>query len=212
MEKTAIFLLLLTLSLQAETDYLKGVQNWVDRVYKQIYSVGCKHSSTPAKKFEEIKTKRVINCAASASITYQQAGLIDKGKLVSHTTGVKKNIISYYDVSNLQHSLELSVQNHKNLKKGTCDLVKVMKKYSDMPSWLKKKGIMYIQDSNICISAGGDKIYSCNNKGSTYSPSKVNPLKASGYPFTSPILWAVVPRSNGKSNLDSKTKLKHISC
>ena len=85
MEKTAIFLLLLTLSLQAETDYLKGVQNWVDRVYKQIYSVGCKHSSTPAKKFEEIKTKRVINCAASASITYQQAGLIDKGKLVSHT-------------------------------------------------------------------------------------------------------------------------------
>ena len=75
-----------------------------------------------------------------------------------------------------------------------------------------KKGIMYIQDSNICVSAGGDRIYSCNNKGSTYSPSKVNPLKASGYPFTSPILWVVVPRSNGKSNLDSKTKLKHISC
>ena len=41
MEKTAIFLLLLTLALQAETDYLKEVQNWVDRVYKQIYNVGC---------------------------------------------------------------------------------------------------------------------------------------------------------------------------
>ena len=212
MEKTTIFLLLLTLSLQAETDYLKEVQNWVDRVYKQIYNVGCTHSSTPAKKFEEIKTKRLINCAASASITYQQAGLIDKGKLVSHTDGVKKNIISHYDDSNLQHSLELSVKNYKNLKKGTCDLVKVMKKYPDMPSWLKKKGIMYIQDSNICVSAGGDRIYSCNNKDHTYSPSDINPLKTSGYPFTSPILWAVVPRSNGKSNLDSKTTLKHISC
>ena len=139
MEKTTIFLLLLTLSLQAETDYLKEVQNWVDRVYKQIYNVGCKHSSTPAKKFEEIKTKREINCAASASITYQQAGLIDKGKLVSHTAAVTKNIISHYDDSNLQHSLELSMKNHKKLKKGTCDLVKVMKKYPDMPSWLKKR-------------------------------------------------------------------------
>ena len=45
----------------------------------------------------KLKQKRVINCAASASITYQQAGLIDAGKLVSHTAAVSKNIISHYD-------------------------------------------------------------------------------------------------------------------
>ena len=127
----------LSLLLQVKNvDYLKNVQDWVDKVYQTIYSVGCWHKSPHPSTFDDIKRMKTINCASSVSITYQQAGLIDKGKLVSHTTGVKKNIISHYDVSNLQHSLELSVQNHKNLKKGTCDLVKVMKKYSDMPSWL----------------------------------------------------------------------------
>ena len=87
-----------------------------------------------------------------------------------------------------------------------------MKTYNDMPAWLQKKGIMYIQDSNICISAGNKKIYSCNSTGKTYSKSEVNPLRTGGYAFTSPILWAVVPRSNGKSNVDSNTSLKHMSC
>ena len=36
-----------------------------------------------------------------------------------------------------------------------------MKTYHNMPNWLKEKGIMYIQDKNICISAGNNKIYSC---------------------------------------------------
>jgi hypothetical protein len=35
-----------------------------------------------------------------------------------------------------------------------------MKKYSAMPDWLKQKGILYVQDSNICVSAGNNKIYS----------------------------------------------------
>ena len=156
--------------------------------------------------------KKKINCAASASITYQQAGLIDAGKLVSHTAAVGKNIISHYNVADLKKSLGLSVKNYGNLKKGTCDLVKVMKTFNDMPAWLQKKGIMYIQDSNICISAGNKKIYSCNSTGKTYSKDGVNPLRSGGYDLISPILWAAVTRSNGKSNVDSKTTLKHIAC
>ena len=214
MLKSIIIFAFLSLTFQVDQniDYLKETQKWVDRVYKQIYGVGCKHTHTPATRFEQIKTKKQINCAASASITYQEAGLIDKGKLVSHTSAVHKNIISHYDVSDLKKSLQLSISNYHNLKAGTCDLVKVMKKYHDLPSWLQKKGIMYIQDSNICISAGEKKIYSCNSSDRTYSPSDVNPLRSSGYPFTSPILWAVVPRTNGKSNVDQTTSLKHISC
>ena len=112
----------------------------------------------------------------------------------------------------MKKSLGLSVKNYGNLKKGTCDLVKVMKSFKEMPAWLQKKGIMYIQDSNICISAGNKKIYSCNSTGKTYSKDGVNPLRSGGYALTSPILWAAVPRSNGKSNVDSKTTLKHIAC
>ena len=214
MVKIILIIILLSLTFQVEEniDYLKEAQKAVVRVYQQIYTVGCTHDSNTAKKFDDIKKTKKINCAGSASITYQQAGLIDKGKLVSHTKAGSKNIVSHYDNSDLQKSLQLTVVNYQNLKKGTCDLVKVMKSYSDMPSWLKKAGIMYIQDSNICVSAGNSKIYSCNNTGKKYSPSDVNPLKGSGYPFTSPILWAVVPRSFGKSNVDSKTTLKHIAC
>ena len=204
--------LLLLIQIGKSVDYLSEAQKWVDKVYTQIVNVGCKHGSPPAKKYDEIKQKKLINCAASASITYQQAGLIDAGKLVSHTAAVSKNIVSHYNVADLKKSLGLSVQNYGNLKKGTCDLVKVMKTYKDMPAWLQKKGIMYIQDSNICISAGNKKIYSCNSTGKTYSKSEVNPLRTGGYAFTSPILWAVVPRSNGKSNVDSNTSLKHMSC
>ena len=204
--------LLLLIQIGKSVDYLSEAQKWVDKVYTQIVNVGCKHGSPPAKKYDEIKQKKLINCAASASITYQQAGLIDAGKLVSHTGAVKKNIVSHYNVDDLKKSLGLSVQNYGNLKKGTCDLVKVMKTFKDMPAWLQKKGIMYIQDSNICISAGNKKIYSCNSTGKTYSKSEVNPLRTGGYAFTSPILWAVVPRSNGKSNVDSNTPLKHMAC
>ena len=38
--------------------------------------------------------------------------------------------------------------NPKNLKKGTCDFVKVMKKYSGMPDWLKQKGILYVHEGS----------------------------------------------------------------
>ena len=214
MLKSAYFTITLFLLIQIgeSVDYLNEAQKWVDRVYTQIVTVGCKHGSPPAKKYDEIKQKKQINCAASASITYQQAGIIDAGKLVSHTAAVGKNIVSHYNVADLKKSLSLSVTNYGNLKKGTCDLVKVMKTFNDMPAWLQKKGIMYIQDSNICISAGNKKIYSCNSTGKTYSKDGVNPLRSGGYAFTSPILWAVVPRSNGKSNVDSTTTLKHIAC
>ena len=46
----------------------------------------------------------------------------------------------------------------QNFKKGTCDFVKVMKLFDAMPNWLKQKGVMYVQNSNICISAGNNML------------------------------------------------------
>ena len=101
------------------------------------------------------------------------------------------------------------------MKKGTCDFVKVMKKFKELPNWLKQKGIIYVQNSNICISAGNGKIYSCNSTGKQYGPGKSQVLredKHHEYAFSSLILWAVIPRSNGKSNIPENTPFKHLPC
>lgn len=49
-----------------------------------------------------------------------------------------------------------------------------MKTYHNMPIGLKK-GIMYIQDRNICILVGNNKIYSCNNSNRKYGKNGINP-------------------------------------
>ncbi len=74
-----------------------------------------------------------------------------------------------------------------------------MKKYNDMLSWLKQKGILYFQDCNICISGKKDGIYSCNNSYQYYGKGKNNVLKTNKnqYKFKSLILWTFVPRSFG---------------
>ena len=133
-----ISILLLSITIEAKKDYLKEAAHWVDIVYNKVYDSECIHKSPTAKTFEEIPKKKRISCSASASITYQQAGLIAKGKKVSHTKSIgKKDKKSYYDNSNLKKSLLLSFTHAQNLKKGTCDFVKVMKNYDKMPDWLK---------------------------------------------------------------------------
>ena len=69
--------------------------------------------------------------------------------------------------------------------------------------------------TNICISAGNKKVYSSNSSGKTYGPGKSQVLrvdKPHEYAFRSLILWAVLPRSNGKSNVPVNTPYKHIEC
>jgi len=217
---TSFIILSLFLLTNTSQDYLKNVQNCVDNVYQTIYNVGCTHVKPYPNSYETMIKKKTINCCWSVSITYQQAGLIEKGKNVCHTPsiGIHKDMETlkkHYDVPDLKKSLELTMTNKKNLKKGSCDLIKVMKKYKELPIWLRQKGIIYVQDSNICISAGNKKIYSCNSSGKTYGPGKSKVLKKEinhEYAFTSPILWAVLPRSNGKSNIPQNTPFKHIAC
>lgn len=214
-----ITLILLSFIFQINTiDYLKNAQKWVDIVYQKIYDVQCKHESPHPRAFEEIQKLKRINCGSSVSITYQQAGMIDKGKRVGHTPAQDKTKVdykTYYDSSDLKKSLYLTISNPKNFKKGTCDFVKVMKRYEDMPDWLKQKGIMYVQNSNICISAGKNKIYSCNSTGKTYGNGKSKVLRTDmkhEAAFRSLTLWAVVPRTEGRSNIPVNSEYKHLPC
>ena len=214
-----INILLLTLTLEADNkiDYLKQAAHWVDKVYNKVYEVECKHEAPHPKTYEEIPKLKRINCGSSVSITYQQAGIIPKGKRTGHTARQNKDVDykKYYDNPNLKKSLLLSFYHPQNFKKDTCDFVKVMKKFDEMPDWLKQKGIMYVQDSNICISAGKGNVYSCNSTGHVYGKGKSKVLRTNHkyeYAFRSLILWAVVPRSNGKSNVPKDTNLKHLAC
>ena len=213
-----VFLLFISLFLQTQSvDYLKKAQYWVDVVYTKVYETECKHVFPHPKTFEQIETMKTINCGSSASITYQQAGILDKGRRTGHTAALKntKDYKSYYDSADLKKSLYLSFYHPQNFKKGTCDFVKVMKRYEEMPDWLKKKGIMYVQNSNICISAGKNKIYSCNSTGHTYGKGKSKVLRTdmkNEAAFRSLTLWAVVPRTDGKSNIPDNTNYKHLPC
>ena len=214
-----LFYILLSIFSQSkgDQDYLKNAQHWVDIVYKKIYDVECKHVSPHPKTFEEIEKLKTINCGSSASITYQQAGIIDKGRRTGHTARAEgtKDYKSYYDSTDLKKSLYKSFYHPQNFKKGTCDFVKVMQRYEQMPDWLKTKGVLYVQNSNICISAGKNKIYSCNSTGHTYGKGKSKVLRTDmkhEAAFRTLTLWAVVPRSNGKSNVPSNTPYKHLPC
>ena len=72
---------------------------------------------------------------------------------------------------------------------------------------------MYVQNSNICISAWNNKIYSSNSTGHTYGKGKSKVLRTdmkNEAAFRSLTLWAVVPRTNGKSNLPDNTNYKYL--
>jgi hypothetical protein len=53
--------------------------------------------------------------------------------------------------------------------------------------------VVYIQDSNACISAGGGKIWSCNKSVGERYKVRGDYLRTGGYPFTSKILCVIVP-------------------
>ena len=163
-------------------NYLKRVANNVDNIYNLIIELGCKHQSG-ATSLESLKVKKVTTCGVSASIVLQQAGLLNINKLITHSKkGSNKSTPSK------------AIVGYKNLNLNTCKVIKLNKKYSEIDKQYKKKGMIYIYDSNIAINGGDNYIYSCNNGSSQLKNGKYikNKMK-SGYCFTSNILYIIVP-------------------
>ena len=76
---------------------------------------------------------------------------------------------------------------------------------------LRKKPTIYIQDSNVCVCAGGGAIYSCNNSKGYQVNAKGQYVKdkiTSGYAFKSPILVVIVPRVVGAQGATTTTTKK----
>ena len=185
-------------------NHLKAAQVWVDIVFNEILKNKCYHKPPKASSFEEIKKKKRISCTKSSSIVFQQAGMIPKGKIVGHTPNGRRG----HSNESFEKALKKSVTNAKYLLKDSCDIVMVMKKYKDCPKWLQTKGIYYIQESNACVSAGNGRIYSCNQTNKRYTKRSMF-YRKSGYCMTRPILFAFVPRTNGKSNVPKNCGFRH---
>lgn len=172
--------------LREHISYLALAEEAAQKVYGTIYSQGTRHGSG-AKSLADIVAKRVTSCTSAASAVLQEAGCLPVGKTVSHTAAVSSDILSKKD------TLDKAVKGAENLIEGTCTVVRVGKKFFDLPEAYKKAGTVYVQDSNICVSAGNGRIWSCNQTGKSYGTGACEVLRTSGYPFTSPILYVIQP-------------------
>lgn len=152
---------------------------------KAIYPLakGKKHGSGVQKKvttLEEFKRQKLLNCHLMVSLVLQEAGLLPKGCVITHTPkadGKKKITDAVRGTENLRH----------------CKVYWVNKLYGDLPEEWKKPGIVYIQNSNACISAGGGYIWSCNKSVNEEYKNKADYLKNTGYVVKSRILAVLVP-------------------
>ena len=137
-------------------DYRKSVGDAAERVFKEVCKIKCQHS--PIASWDEMVKKRSITCSSSGSVSLQLGGCMDPGKKMGHTlvkgTGIKPSSIksikdAMYGAENVRH----------------CRLIWVDCYYRDLPFWLKKRGVIYIQWSNCCVSAGNGWVWSCNEEG-----------------------------------------------
>jgi len=168
-------------------NYLAQTAAGAKKVYATVVQVGCRHKGG-ATTLVEIREKRVTTCSSSVTASLKLGGLMKSGKL-GHTKADGHGGATKTTAKKAIYGLEYLIP-------GTYDIVKLGKKFAELPEKYKKAGIVYVQDSNICISAGGGYIYSTNEghvqvKNGRYVCTKVK----SGYPFTSEILYAIVPKS-----------------
>ena len=164
-----------------KTNYLTRAASAAKKVYPN--AIGKVHSGSDASKvvsLGSLKSHHSLSCNRMMSITLQEAGLLDKGQIVSHTKKAKG-----------KKTIADAVKNVKALKH--CKVIWVNKLYRDLPAEYKRAGVAYLQNSNACVSAGGGRIWSCNrSKGYKYR-SRSDYYRSSGYPFTSKILVVIVP-------------------
>lgn len=161
-------------------NYLQRVADASDRVYSAV--LYCKHAAG-AYSLADIIAKKKTTCATSASSAMQIAGICKPGKLVSHTKAGGHKLTKKSAISGME-----------NLIMDRCGIIRANKKFKDLPAKYKKKGMVYVYDSNIAICAGDSMIYSTNNGSSQLVNGKYVKVKMkSGYCFTSKILYVIAP-------------------
>lgn len=185
-----------TVSKSVVKDYRKAVGDAAEKVFKKAVELRCTHVSTAS--WDEMVSKRTINCNGSGAISLQLAGCLNKGVRMGHvsTKGISPSQIT---------SIDKAMYNRDKIRH--CRFVWVNGYEKDLTHWLKRRGIIYIQWSNCCVSAGmidgKHWIWSCNEEGGYHgghydqykeTANRSGVLSCGGhYPWGGKIYVAIVP-------------------
>lgn len=151
--------------------------------------LGCKHVSG-SYTWETAMKNSKVNCSIPATRLAVLAGILPDGKRISHTSAVKSNILTK------KNTIAKAVSGYGNLDLTKCSVDWVGKKYSSLASKYKKKGYIYVYDSNIAVCGGDGTIWACHE----WSKQMVNDRYAtvqltSGYCFDSSVLGVIMPNN-----------------
>ena len=155
-----------TVSKSVVKDYRKAVGDAAERVFKEVCKIRCEHSGVSS--WNEMVKNRSISCSSSGSIALQLGGCMTPGKKMGHVyvkgTGIKPS-----DIKTIKDAM-FGVENIRH-----CRLIWVNCYERDLPHWLKGRGVIYIQWSNCCVSAGmvdgKHWVWSCNEEGGYHRQS-----------------------------------------
>ena len=141
-------------------DYLKRTGDGAEKTFRKVVELRCIHSGVSS--WDEMVSKKSISCSSSGSIALQLAGCLDPGKKMGHTY-VKGTGLKPKDITSIDKAM-FGEQYIRNAR-----LIWVNCYERDLPHWLKRRGVIYIQWSNCCTSAGMINgkhwIWSCNEEG-----------------------------------------------
>lgn len=168
-------------------NYRKLVIEKAKIVYETVVKLGCQHKSG-AKTLIQIQNKKITTCATSVSAVLQEAGILPKGKLISHTKAVGSSV-----AVKKKNTIAKAISGTSSLKAGTYKIIKMGKKFKNIPAKYRVAGTVLVYDSNIGIVKDSNSIYSTNNGASQKKNGKyINDVAKSGYCFTSPVLYVIL--------------------
>ena len=144
-------------------DYRAAAGQAAEKVFRRVAEIKCQHS--PVSSWAEMEAKRSITCSSSGSIVLQLAECLDTGRKIGHTL-IKGTDLLPEDITSIDKAMygrEL-LKHCRVIWVGGC-------RYKNLPVWLQRRGIVYIQWSNCCVSAGSGEIWSCNEEGGYHKQS-----------------------------------------
>lgn len=171
-----------------ELSYAQRSERAADFVYKRIYELEALHKNAAGVvSLATLEERKRISCNRAASIVLQLAGVLPVGKIIAHTDADGQGGKSKTTPAKAASGLGLLVEGTYTLERADC-------LFRDLPEHQKRKGTVYIQDSNLCVSAGENRIYSCNQTNQRYGVKGEAVLRECGYPFTRKILYVIRPK------------------
>ncbi len=176
-----------TCKVNVKVNYLARSAASAKKVYGKIVTLHCRHSGG-TRSYSQLLKRKKITCGTGVSVALQGAGLLKSGDVITHTTsGSEKRKLS---------KPSKAIKNLGRLKKGTYTIYKANCKYSKLPAKYKAAGMVYVQASNICISAGDGYIYTTNESSRQYRHGHYFKTRMNkGYTHRHKILFVIAPKS-----------------